>query len=176
MLGLQRNTVKLESHQPIWDSAAKETISLLWSVLKDTAADIQHIGSTAIPSISAKPIIDIAVGMHEIEDIQRFIPELEEKSIIFRGPEHNGQYLFVIGDFEKDTRTHHIHVVKWKSVEWNHYIDFRDYLIANPSKAAEYHELKLQLEKQYPNDRIAYTEGKAKLVDAISFALFRDEL
>ena len=77
--------------------------------------DVQHVGSTAIPRIHAKPIIDIAVGVRDPGDIMPFIGVLEQNGFIFRGEDVPGQFLFVMGDLENDIRTHHIHIVKWKS-------------------------------------------------------------
>lgn len=82
-------------------------------MIPDVVIDAQHIGSTAITSIQAKPIIDIVVGVRSLSEIKSKIEQLQEKEIIFRGEDVKGQLLFVMGDFEKDTRTHHIHVVEW---------------------------------------------------------------
>lgn len=167
MIGLQRGTVKLESHQKSWEDDAKKTITLLWTILGNIAVDIQHIGSTAIQNIHAKPIIDIVVGVNELEDIKPFINLLEQKKIIYRGQDLTGQLLFVIGDFERDIRTHHIHIVKWNSTIWNDYINFRDYLNSVSQKAAEYDALKLELEKSFHNNRFAYTNGKKELINKL---------
>ena len=87
--------------------------------------------------------------------------------IIFRFDERPEQLLFVMGDFEKDTRSHHIHVVLYGSDEWNNYINFRDYLNSNIKAAREYEAVKLKLAEQYPDDRIAYTDGKKDIIDRL---------
>lgn len=132
MLGLKRGTVELIPHQTVWEEDAAKTILLLKSILNDAAIDIQHVGSTAIKNICAKPIIDIAVGVNSFNSIKPYIGLLEENGIIFSKEDVERQLLFVIGDFEKDIRTHHIHFVEWDSAEWNNYINFRDYLNAFP--------------------------------------------
>ena len=132
MLGLKRGTVELIPHQTVWEEDAAKTILLLKSILNDAAIDIQHVGSTAIKNICAKPIIDIAVGVNSFNSIKPYIGLLEENGIIFRKEDVERQLLFVIGDFEKDIRTHYIHFVEWDSAEWNNYINFRDYLNAFP--------------------------------------------
>lgn len=167
MVGLKRGIVKLSEYQDIWKVKAEQTVAELKSLLHDVAIDIQHIGSTAIPSIHAKPIIDIAVGVHDLDDIMPYVETLKNRHYIFRGEDVPGQILFVKGDFEKDTRTHHIHVVKWKGIEWNNYINFRDYLNAFPEKAKVYDMCKLRLAKQFPQDRSGYTKGKQTLVSAL---------
>ena len=75
-LGLVRKTVRLEAHDPLWDRAAREAIALLRDILGPDARDIQHVGSTAIPSVRAKPIVDIAVGVNRMEDMRRHDEEL----------------------------------------------------------------------------------------------------
>ncbi len=69
MIGLKCGMVKLLAHQMIWDKSAKDVITLLKSIWDKTAIDIQHIGSTSIPSISAKPIIDIVVGVASLRKL-----------------------------------------------------------------------------------------------------------
>lgn len=167
MIGLKRGTVQLSPHQASWDSSAHDTICLLKSILGNSAIDIQHIGSSSISSICSKPIIDIAIGVKNIDDIKPFIPILESKGIIFRGSDHENQLLFVIGDFENDLRSHHIHVVEYNSVEWNNYINFRNYLNEFTDEAKKYEKLKIDLANKYPNDRGAYTAGKMELISQI---------
>ena len=161
---MKRGTVYLEPHQSEWERAAEETISTLKNILGSVAVDIQHIGSTSIKTISAKPIIDIAVAVNDYEPILRKRNVLEKADIIFRFDERPEQLLFVMGDFEKDTRSHHIHVVLYDSDEWNNYINFRGYLNSNSEAAGEYEAVKIRLAEQYPDDRIAYTEGKQEVI------------
>ena len=164
-LGLIRGTVQLQPHQPMWQHNARETIAILKKVLGDTAVDIQHIGSTAIGTISAKPIIDLVVGLRDKDEVLAKTDALKAVGVIFRGEDHPGQLLFVMGDFEKDTRTHHIHAVIWNGTEWNNYLNFRDYLNANPDKAQEYDALKRSLAEHFAEERGKYTAGKQTMID-----------
>ena len=166
-IGMKRGTVFLEPHLTEWEIAAEGTISTLKSILGSMAADIQHIGSTSIRTISAKPIIDIAVAVNDYELILSKRDVLEKADIVFRFDERPEQLLFVMGDFKKDTRSHHIHVVLYGSDEWNNYINFRDYLNSNIKAAREYETTKLRLSEQYPDDRIAYTDGKKDIIDRL---------
>ena len=166
-IGMKRGTVYLEPHQEEWERAAEETIQTLKNILGSVAVDIQHIGSTSIRTISAKPIIDIAIAVNDYELILSKRDELEKAEIVFRFDERPDQLLFVMGDFEKDTRSHHIHVVLYGSDEWNNYINFRDYLNSNIEAAREYEAVKLRLAEQYPDDRIAYTDGKQEVIDRL---------
>lgn len=166
-IGMKRGTVYLEPHQTEWERAAEGTISTLKSILGSVSADIQHIGSTSIKTISAKPIIDIAIAVNDFDGILSMREELRQNGVIYRFEESPRQLLFVMGDFEKDTRSHHIHVVLYGSDEWNNYINFRDYLNSNMEAAREYEAVKLRLAEQYPDDRIAYTDGKQEVIDKL---------
>lgn len=167
MIGLKRGTVELISHQADWENEANKIILLLKSIFKEAAVDIQHVGSTAIRSICAKPIIDIAVGMEKVNDIKPYMELLSEKGVMFCKEDVQGQLLFVIGDFEKDIRTHHIHVVKWGSDDWKNYINFRDYLNAFPEYAKEYDKLKKKLALSFSDERGIYTLGKQALISKL---------
>ena len=164
-LGLKRGMVTVEPHDPQWEVIAEQTIEQLKRLLQGVAIDIQHIGSTAIRSIAAKPIIDIVVGVSEFDQILNMNQELETHGFFFRGQDVPDQYLYVCGD--TDSRTHHIHVVIYDSIYWNNYINMRDYLNSHEEDARAYSELKEHLAKEYPEDRITYTEKKSALIDEI---------
>ena len=166
MLGLKRGTVALLPHDVQWEAQARQVIDLLRQVLGDAAQDIQHIGSTAISHICAKPILDIAVGMEDPEQVFAFAEELERRGVVFRArdTDRDGGLLFVIGDFAADTRSCHIHVVVWQGEAWYNYIDLRDYLNAVPEQAVRYENCKQELAARYAHDRERYTEGKGPLI------------
>lgn len=166
-LGLKRGTVKLLPHQEQWCITASDTIATLQSLLGDICIDIQHIGSTAIHSIYSKPIIDIAVGVNELDSIKPYINLLDQNDIIFRNEDVQGQLLFVIGDLKNDIVTHHIHVVIWNSNAWHNYINFRDYLNTFSEQAKEYERLKMKLASEFASDRENYTIAKKELIDSI---------
>lgn len=164
MIGLKRGTVRLESHQDLWVLEAKEVIKDLREVLGDIALEIQHVGSTAIRSICAKPIVDIAVGVRDLAEVKPLTEVLAKRQIIFRQEDIPGQLLFVKGDFPQDTRSHHIHVVRWNDPAWIDYIDFRDYLNASANEAARYEKVKIKLARQFPAARQEYTAGKQRII------------
>ena len=167
ILGLKRGIVQLEPHDKQWDEAAIQTIKILKSILGDDAIDIQHIGSTAIPAIKAKPIIDIVVGVTDFDKVMLHNEQLRQVGIFYRGSDVERQLLYVMGDMENDTRTHHIHIVKWNETEWKNYIHFRDYLNDNENMALQYQKVKEELESKYADDRVAYTNGKQDMIDLI---------
>lgn len=167
LLGLKRDTVVVEKHKTEWEIFAQNMIKAIKDILGDDAIDVQHIGSTAIKNIYAKPIIDIVVGVNDFNDIFKHNTELKENGIIYRREDHSGQHLYVCNDIENDVQTHYIHVVIFDSDDWNNYINLRDYLNFNKDKALEYSKLKTLLAAKYPNDRIAYTNSKSELIEEI---------
>lgn len=166
-IGLKRGMVTLMPYQEEWKENAESAIEKLKQLLGDAAVDIQHVGSTAISSIHAKPILDLVVGVRRLDDILPYVELLKQHHIIFRGEDTLGQFLFVIGDFEEDTRTHHIHVVKWNETQWKHYIHFRDYLNTYPEKAKLYEDCKKRLALQFSANRKQYTAGKQDLIEQL---------
>ena len=166
-IGLVKGTVSLEPHNSQWEILAKEIIEKLKNILGNDMVAAEHIGSTSIRKIYAKPIIDIAVGVTDFEKIMKHNDELQEVGIIYRRQDHPGQHLYICGDLENNIHTHYIHVVIWGESAWNNYINMRDYLNANDEKAMVYSKLKVQLAEEYSDDRIAYTEGKHELIEKI---------
>ncbi len=167
MLGLKQGTVTLCPHEEEWERIAAETIAFLTPLFGDTAVDIRHVGSTSIRGIRAKPILDLAVAARDMEAVLSRIPILEEHGVMFRGEDHPGEFLFVMGDFDADTRTHHIHVCPMNGEDWRNYLAFRDFMNTHPDKAAAYDRLKGALAEKYADDRKSYTAGKQEFIAEI---------
>jgi GrpB-like predicted nucleotidyltransferase (UPF0157 family) len=168
MIGLARGTVKLYDHQAEWEAIAKGTIDKLKEIFGTGATDIQHVGSTSIVHIKAKPIIDIAVAVKDFDKVLALVPVLEKSGFYHRAQNDDEPQIFFSCDGEiENTRTHHIHVVKAGSKEWLDYICFRDYLNAHYATAKEYEQLKLQLMEQHKNNRAAYTEVKTEFINKV---------
>lgn len=170
MIGLRRGDVSLFEHQKEWETEGERTVKELSGILGNDARDIQHVGSTSIKSIKAKPIIDIAVGTDDFERILAHEDELLYAGYHYR-PQHdmNGtQLLFACGSYYEggDMQTHFIHVVKYNSMEWRNYINFRDYLNAFPEIAKQYENVKIGLVEKLGNigSRNDYVEGKAEFI------------
>ena len=168
-LGLKRGTVALVPHEAAWEAEAARIIENLKGILGDTAVDIQHVGSTAIPAICAKPIVDIAVAVRSFADINAMQAELEARGFYRRSWNDEDQELFACGSYYDgtgDKQTHFIHVVLDDGTEWRNYLNFRDYLNAFPAEAKAYEALKLSLAAVNPEDagREKYTSGKHDFV------------
>ncbi|MBQ6066612.1 MAG: GrpB family protein [Clostridia bacterium] len=165
MLGLRRGTVVLYPHETEWEEEAARTIACLKAILGDAARDIQHVGSTAVRSIMAKPIVDIAVAADDFDRVLAKREPLERAGFYYRPGSLEGQLLFARGSFYDgtgDLQTHFIHVVKAGGADWFNYIRFRDYLNACPTAAKAYEDLKVSLARECPVDagRERYLAGK----------------
>ena len=172
MLGLKRGDVMLCEHEVEWEKEAQRTIARLKEILKDAAKSIEHVGSTAVPSIKAKPIIDIALAVSNFESILSFEDQLKDAGFYYRPNAQTSaknQLLFACGSFYDgtgDIQTHFIHVVTEGSDDWNSYIGFRDYLNADSEAAEEYEKLKVSLASEFSqkNGRYKYLDGKKDFI------------
>ena len=112
MLGLKRGTVQLCEHEQAWEIEAQNTILRLKEILGAVIKDIQHVGSTSIPSIKAKPIIDIAIAIDDFEDVLLLEEELKKQGFYYRPKVDLGeQLLFASGSYYDgtgDLQTHFI--------------------------------------------------------------------
>ncbi len=157
--------IVLSPHQSEWEEWAKEEIGLLSKLLSIYSPIVNHIGSTAIPGIQAKPIIDILVEISPDIDWQRVRVEMETAGYIFMSSSENRMSFnkgYTTEGYAK--RVFHIH---FHTVGEHDEILFRDYLLSHPVVAQEYEELKLSLVSQYQNDRDGYTEAKSEFVKRI---------
>ena len=137
---------------------------------------IEHFGSTAVPGLAAKPIIDLLVEVRSLRAARAEIaPILEAQGYDYFwrpsfGDDVPPWYAFFIRRDQRGRRTHHIHMVTRRSTFREHWdrLLFRDHLIAHPQTAQEYAQLKTNLVAAHPNDRVAYTDGKAAFIQRIT--------
>jgi GrpB-like predicted nucleotidyltransferase (UPF0157 family) len=163
MIGLKRGVVILKNHKKEWSKLYDEEAKLISSLISDYLVDIQHIGSTAILNTIAKPIIDIAIAIDDLNNIEEVIHLLEEGGYEYRGEgDIPDRHLFVKGD--EECRTHHMHVMVNTSYEWKKHILFRDYLREHPSETKKYSKLKKKLASEFEFDREKYTDGKEEFI------------
>ncbi|HEX4947008.1 MAG TPA: GrpB family protein [Blastocatellia bacterium] len=164
MLGLTSGQLQLVPYEPNWSLLFLAENERLCANLGDYILDVQHIGSTSIPGMPAKPILDIGVAVANFEEAARCIPLLEQLGYKYKG--ENGiplRHYFVKGD----PRTHHLHMLEIESEEWKHHLLFRDYLRANAASAQAYANLKQMLATQFADDREAYQNGKENFIQAV---------
>lgn len=164
MIGLKRGTVKLVQHQASWTERYEREKLAIRELLGNSVKDIQHIGSTAIPGIMAKPIIDILLGVKSLRWAKSRMNKLTILGYTFRPqPEKNRrQLLYVKGPESK--RVIYLHIVRYGGSVWKKDIYFRDQLRKNATLARRYEKLKRALAKQFPNERAKYTALKLPFI------------
>jgi GrpB-like predicted nucleotidyltransferase (UPF0157 family) len=153
--------IDVVAYSESWAASFADWRGRLVAALGDAAVRIEHVGSTAVPGLPAKPIVDVQVGVRDVEDEASYVPAIEElgASLRFREPEH--RYFRPSGE---RPRTVQIHVCTGGG-EWEReHLLFRDFLRADPNARAAYAELKRGLAERYRDDRLAYNEGKTGFV------------
>lgn len=165
-----REEVAIVPYDPQWPVLFEEEQRRLRNWLPaELIGRIEHFGSTAVPGLAAKPVVDMLVEVTDLDKIKRrVVPILEQKGYDYFwrptwGDDTPPWYAWFIRRNAEGVRTHHIHMVESHFEHWNRLL-FRDYLIGHPSVASEYQTLKMQLAAAHPNDRVAYTKGKTEFI------------
>jgi len=170
---ITQEPIEIVLYNPQWPhDFTKEKEHLLSILPHELIYRIEHFGSTAIPGLSAKPIIDILVEVRSLSDTKKHIvPKLTKQGyeylwrpIIGESPPY---YAWFIKRNKKNKRTHHIHMVEADSELWDR-LYFRDYLREFPSIAKQYDSLKKTLAAKYPKDRVRYTKEKSAFIKKIT--------
>jgi GrpB-like predicted nucleotidyltransferase (UPF0157 family) len=168
-LGLTRDQVEVADSDPRWKLVFDGLSAQLRTALADLDATVEHVGSTSVPGLAAKPIIDIAIGVRGPMAIGRIIKILEPLGYIYRRDEgSSGGQLFVVDDDNSPWhRIAYIHVVATDDPQWFRYLGFRDRLREDPQARDEYQQLKRRLAAEFPNDRIGYTTAKESFIEGL---------
>jgi GrpB-like predicted nucleotidyltransferase (UPF0157 family) len=156
--------VALVEHDPGWAQAYDEEKQRIGHALAGLAVDIQHYGSTAVPGIRAKPILDIVVGIKRLAVGGECIQPLRMIGYDYLGDEFVPGGLFFARGVP---RTHHLHVVDWCGTRWTDNMRFRDCLRAEPATARRYEATKIALADRYSADRASYTRSKAAFIASV---------
>jgi len=167
---LMEEPVEIVPYDDRWPSWFEEEENRLRKLIPaDLIGRIEHFGSTAIPQMPAKPVIDMLVEVVSLERAaESIVPHLKKcgYDYIWRptfGDDGEPFYHWFIRRNSLGQRTHHIHMVEPNFEHWER-LFFRDYLIEFPDVARAYGKLKLDLSKRYANDRVAYTHAKTKFI------------
>lgn len=163
------NEVRIVDYNPDWPRMFEEEKARLLAAAGQWIEEIQHVGSTSIPGLAAKPIIDIMIAIYTLADVPECVAPIENLGYDYLG-EHGLPERYFFRKPRLDgwkQRTHHIHMVLKGSNQWINQVGFRDYLRAHPEARQQYEDLKRTLAQQYRNDRIAYTDAKQEFVFAI---------
>ena len=159
----EQREVELVPHNPEWSQKADQEISRLLEGLTVPIIGIYHIGSTSVPGIKAKPILDFVMEVDNQEAVVNSVAEFE-----ILGYQNNGEFGIPGRQFfTRDTdgeRTHHLHVFQKGHPDIDRHIIFRDYLRANPEAARKYEKLKEKLAIRFPKQSGNYTEAKSDFI------------
>ncbi|MCX6302780.1 MAG: GrpB family protein [Bacteroidia bacterium] len=161
--------IKLVDHNPVWrERFLVEQHNILQASGTDTILRIEHIGSTAMPGICAKPIIDILIEIKNETDLDSLLSNLHKiKYQYIPKPENPPPHIMLAKGYSRtDNSEQKFHIHVRYSGDWDEIV-FRDYLIANAKTAIEYAALKMKLAIKYENDREKYTEGKTAFVKQV---------
>ncbi len=166
--------VEVVPYEPRWTLLYEnEKAHLLACLPAGLIERVEHFGSTAVPGLCAKPVIDILVGVASLEEAKEAAPPILEAQgyDYFWRPIGNVDqppyYAWFIKRGPRGERTHHIHMVEAHFEHWDR-LRFRDWLRTHPDDAKAYGDLKLRLAKEHPKDRIAYTEAKGAFIREIT--------
>jgi GrpB-like predicted nucleotidyltransferase (UPF0157 family) len=163
MLGLKRKTIKLVPHQKSWEIIFEKETLRIQKEMPDIY--IEHIGSTSIPKICAKPILDIVIGLNKFKDLKKCKKKFEKLGYKYHNNRGNAyRAFFTLGP--ESCRTIYLHVTKYKGAEWNRLIKFRDKLRKDSRLREKYEDLKKQLASKHTN-RDYYTKDKDNFIKKV---------
>jgi GrpB-like predicted nucleotidyltransferase (UPF0157 family) len=153
--------VEIAAYSRAWPSAFEMWRARLAAALGDAALRIEHVGSTAVPELAAKPIIDVQISVADVEEEEAYVPAIEALGVALRFREPGHRYFRPAGDHP---RTVQIHVCDAGGAWERERLLFRDYLRAHPAMREAYAQLKHDLARRYRNDRLAYNEAKTAFI------------
>lgn len=157
--------IKVVPYDPKWPEAFVDEAVHLKRILGSNSLEIHHIGSTAVPGLAAKPIIDILIVVNDLIKVDTVTTAIEALGYIAKG-EH-GIPLRRFFQKGESIRTHHVHIYESGNPEVNKYLRFRDWLRSHHEAAQLYADLKRELAERFPNDIIGYCNGKEEFVKDI---------
>jgi GrpB-like predicted nucleotidyltransferase (UPF0157 family) len=165
-LGLRRGVVRLVASQPTWPGAFHAEANRLRKRILIAGLDpltFEHIGSTAVPGLIAKPILDLMAGYSAGGEPRDYLPVLVDAGYEHQGPQGvPGREFLVLGG--EELRTHHLNLAELDGDFWRTHLWFRDRLRQDGSLAAAYAAFKQELAARYPTDREAYTAAKEPFI------------
>lgn len=159
-------TMDVVPYDDNWNILYEQEKAILQNTLGDIIVRIEHFGSTSVPGLAAKPIIDIMILVNDIGVVDKYNEKMSAAGYGVRG-EHGIQGRRYFVRFKPDNsgnHSHHIHIYRQDRQSAKDELMFRDYLRINPEARQLYNDLKLTLSKQYYTDPLGYMEGKTELV------------
>jgi GrpB-like predicted nucleotidyltransferase (UPF0157 family) len=170
--GPRNDPIELADYDPIWPVRFVEYRDRLRQALGPVALRIEHVGSTAVPGLVAKPVIDIQISVRDVENDEAFVGPIESQGFQLRFVEPGHRYFHPRPGLP---RLAQVHVCTVESTWERNHLLFRDYLRSHPGVAEEYAALKRELVGKNREDRIAYTDAKGPFIEAVLARAMEDE-
>lgn len=164
MIGLRRRTVRVAPYDPSWAQLGRQACATIRKACVDLPIEVEHVGSTAVAGLSAKPIVDIVVGLPDVASVAALKSRLTHIGYIYHGEGEGGIGHLFVWESEPDIRTIHVHAVRHGSPYWKEYVCLRDILRQDADIRRRYEELKRKNATRFPNDRNGYTAAKNDFV------------
>ena len=166
-LGLPRGTVRLVEHEPVWFTLFAAEEAVIRKCLGEVALDVQHVGSTAVLGLAAKPILDVAIAVATPGDVRLAAERLRGAGYLDRGSAGREGGHLLVREVSSDIRAAHIHIVEATDPQWSDYLRFRERLRSDGQVRSRYAQLKAQLAAAHSTDRRSYTAGKNAFIRQI---------
>jgi GrpB-like predicted nucleotidyltransferase (UPF0157 family) len=167
---LKMDEIVIVAYDPRWPQLFEQEAARIRRALGDgLLTRIEHFGSTAVPGLAAKPVIDILVGVRSLEEARRIaIPALDTLGYAYWYDNPDQEHMFFVKGLPPNgPRSHHIHMVEPQSIFWERLL-FRDYLRKHPEEAARYLALKREMAVYFMEDREAYTDAKGEYIHTVT--------
>jgi GrpB-like predicted nucleotidyltransferase (UPF0157 family) len=158
--------VRMVEYDPGWPEEAARELRRVGEALGGLAVRLDHVGSTSVPGLAAKPIVDLQVSVTALEPQAAYVEPLEAIGYLFVPFATAPEYHF-FGMPPERPRTHHLHVCLAGSFEERRHLAVRDFLRADPAEAARYESVKRESARLHPEDRVAYMAGKESFILAM---------
>lgn len=164
-VGLLSSKVHLVPHSNIWSELYEIEKEALLSVCNINPEQIQHVGSTSITGLHAKPVIDIMIGVEPGKELE-YITKFERIGYTYKANFDPKEWHFFTKGLE-DHITHHLHLCHYNSYFFKTHVAFREYLLSHPNDKDKYQKLKMDLQDKYADDRRSYTKAKDQFINSI---------
>jgi GrpB-like predicted nucleotidyltransferase (UPF0157 family) len=158
--------VRIVDYDPAWPALAEAECGRIAGTIGEVAVAIEHVGSTAVPGLAAKPIIDLQLAVDAVNARERYVGPLERLGYLFVPARESPDYHFFAKPPERP-RAYHLHVCQAGSEHEFRHIAVRDFLRIHVDEAARYAAVKRQVVARHPQDRLAYIGGKDEYVTAL---------
>jgi GrpB-like predicted nucleotidyltransferase (UPF0157 family) len=155
-------TIEVVDYDPAWPGVFERLRARIWAVMEPVAVAVEHVGSTSVPNLAAKPVIDITVVVDAEAAVPLAIERLATVGYVHQGDLGiEGRQAFKSPD---GLPPHHLYLCVRDTVAVQNHLALRDHLRAHPESARAYADLKWRLAKQFPHDIGSYVEGKTGLI------------